>query len=515
MAKSKVDQAKFEEFLEEFKTEEEALDQLLRWKCLTDLYYLGSEVLGMGRAKRMGDPLLDPKYHNWLATLLRKDEDALVLVSRGQLKTAWLLVLIVQDLLRDPNERIHLYSITQDFVEGHLLIIKQHLETALLNHLFPETVPPRPDWEKDVRNKLTMRRVAVQGQIVMGSQVEVYGVGNTITGRRATRQYFDDLIDKDTVRTPGQMQKTRQWFSGAMPVLEPGGIRKMIGTPYHYQDLYYTIKNDEIFDNVYSRAIKENGKFTCKWWTKKKFAQVTRGMLSYDINCQYNLNPLPIDAMAFPPPQPTYDVLPDGEYVWYIAVDPAATTETYSDETAIIVAAISKEGMVYITQEFHGKWPGNETAKRIIGLTAIIKPRKVGIEFGLQEHLRYIIDNEKSNWEEINGRPLPIYIEPIKITNRKNKFDRVNWTLGAFVKEDKVKIHETCIDLMNQMDHFNKNYSGKDDLVDAAAMIFTIADQFSYKNYTKEDRPDWEPKDWFMVEELMEKRPKVRQRFIA
>ncbi|KKL62896.1 hypothetical protein LCGC14_2180530, partial [marine sediment metagenome] len=251
--KSKIDQAKFEEYLEEFGNEEEALDQLLRWKCLTDLYYLGADVLGLGRAKRMGDPLLDPKYHSWLATLLRKDEDALIKLSRGQLKTSWLLVLIVQDILRDPNERIHLYSITQDFVEGHLLLIKQHFETPLLNHLFPETVPPRPDWEKDIKNKLTLSRHKIQGQIVMGSQVEVYGVGNTITGRRATKQYFDDLIDKDTVRTPGRMESTRQWFSGAMPVLEPGGIRKMIGTPYHYQDLYYTIEKDEIFDNVYSR----------------------------------------------------------------------------------------------------------------------------------------------------------------------------------------------------------------------------------------------------------------------
>ena len=69
MAKSKVDQAKFEEFLEEFKTEEEALDQLLRWKCLTDLYYLGSEVLGMGRAKRMGDPLLDPTHRQFITNI--------------------------------------------------------------------------------------------------------------------------------------------------------------------------------------------------------------------------------------------------------------------------------------------------------------------------------------------------------------------------------------------------------------------------------------------------------------
>ena len=515
MKRSKIDQAKFEEYLGEFGNEEEALDHLLRWKCLTDLYYLGSDILGMGKAMRMGSLLLDPKYHKWVADTLRKDEHSLIQLPRGHLKTAWLLVLIVQDLLRNPNERIHLYSITQDFVEGHLALIKQHLETPLLNHLFPDTVPPREEWETDIKNKLVMRRHKVPGELIMGNQVEVYGVGNTITGRRATKQYFDDLIDKDTVRTPGQLEKTRQWFSGAMPVMEPGGVRKMIGTPYHYNDLYYTIKKDEIFDKAYMRPIKNaRGKFECKWWTAKRLKQVTRGMLDYDINCQYHLNPLPIDAMAFPPPQPKYKELPDEELIWYIAVDPAATTEKYSDETAIIVAAISKEGMVYITREFHGKWPGNETAKKIIGLAAEIQPRKIGIEFGLQEHLRYIIDNEKSNWEEVNKRPLPIYIEPIRISNRMNKFDRVNWTLGSFVKQGQVKIHESCVDLMAQMDRFNKNYTGKDDLVDAASMIFRVADTFSYRNYT-EEIPEWEPIDYFTIDGLAKEKPKVRERFIS
>ena len=511
---SPADEAKFHEFVEETGDEEKGFDQLLRWKCMTDLYYLGSEVLGMGRAMRMGDPLLDPKFHKWLADTLRKDEDALILLSRGHLKTAWLLVLVVQDLLRNPDERVHLYSITQEFVEQHLFLIKQHFETPLLNRLFPDTVPARGDWQVDTRNRLIMHRPKKHGELIMGDQIQVYGVGNTITGRRATKQYFDDLIDKFTVRTPGQLMKTRDWFSGAMPVLEPGGRRKAIGTPYHYQDLYKTIEDDGIFDKVYRRPIKEHGKYVYKWWTDKKLKQATAGMLSYDINCQYYLNPLPIDDMAFPPPQPMFTELPEKELSWYIAVDPAATQEKYSDETAIIVAAVTGEGVVYITNEYHGKWAGNETAKRLITLVARVKPRKVGIEFGLQTHLKFIIDSEKSSWEEVNKQSLPLYIEPIKISNRMNKFDRVNWTLGSFVKEGRVFIHESCMDLMAQMDKFNKNYSGKDDLVDAASMIFQIVEVFSYRNYTAEV-PQWVPKDYFCIDDLLKRQTKQRERFIS
>lgn len=258
---SVADEAKFHEFVEQAGDEEKGLELLMRWKCLTDLYYLGSEILGMGKAKRMGDALLDPKFHGWLAETLSRDEHALIQLARGHLKTAWLCVYAVQLLLRNPNERVHIYSITQDFVETtHLVTIKQHLETPLLNKIFPDIVTPRDSpWEVDVKNRLLMRREKVQGEIVMGDQIQVYGVGNTITGKRATVQLFDDLIDKDTVRTIAQMEKTRQWFSGAMPILEPGGIRKMIGTPYHYNDLYHVIEEDEIFDKVYKRPMKVGG----------------------------------------------------------------------------------------------------------------------------------------------------------------------------------------------------------------------------------------------------------------
>jgi hypothetical protein len=225
---------------------------------------------------------------------------------------------------------------------------------------------------------------------------------------------------------------------------------------------------------------------------------------------------MPIEDMAFPPPQPTYKELPDEEVVRYIACDPAATTQKYSDETAIIQAAVTKKGVVYIEREWHGRWPGNETAKRLITLAALVQPRKLGIELGLQEHLKYIIDTEKSHWEEVNKRTLPVWIEPIRVSNKRSKFDRVNWTLGAFVKEGKVKIHESCVDLMAQMDKFNKNYSGKDDLVDAAAMVFQLVDMFAYRTYTK-DVEEWAPKNYFTMEEVMAGQPRKgwERRFVG
>jgi hypothetical protein len=502
-----TDKKKLKDFIEEF-GEDEGVDNFMRWKCRTDLYYLASEILGWKDAKRgkgKRNRLLDPKFHKWLCSKLSGDDDVIINVPRGHLKSAFAKVLIIQEILKDPYVRVGFFSITQTFVEGQLATIKRFLRTPFLLRLFPDVIGNPDKWQLDNANQLTMNRKE-KSDMPEGAQVRVWGVNNTVTGTHTDINVYDDLVDKNTVRTAERIESTREWFSGAQPILEADGREVMIGTPYHYSDLNNTVIEEGIFDKHYVRKIKENGAFIYKWWTEKKFKKQTRGMTPYDIQSQYYCNPMPIEDMAFPPPQPTYLNLPDGEYVWYIAVDPAATTKSYSDETAIVVAAVTKDGMVYITQAFHGKWPGNETAKKLIGLVARIEPRKVGIEFGLQEHLRYIIDNEKSAWEEANNKRLPLYIEPIRIKAQQNKFDKVNWTLGSFVREGKVKIHKSCGDLIAQMDRFTKNYSGKDDIVDAASMIFRIVEGFSYRHYTQED-VQWVPKDYFSFEDVGKHKP--------
>jgi hypothetical protein len=498
-----VDRRKLNEYLDEF-GDDEGIDNFMRYKCRTDLYYLVSDILGWENATRgkgkKNTKLLDPRFHRWLAGKLEGDQDVLIMVPRGHLKSAFVKAKIIQEILKDPYVRIGFFSITQTFVEQQLATVKRFLRTPLLMRLFPDIIGDPDKWQKNTQNSLTMSR-AERPDAPEGEQIRVWGVENAVTGNHTDINFYDDLVNKTTVRTVEMIEKTHEWYSGAQPILEPEGREVMIGTPYHYSDLYHSVMDDELFDHVYVRQIKESGKFIYRWFTEKRFNKATRKMTAYDIQSQYFCNPMPVEDMAFPPPQPTYDTLPDDEYSWYIAVDPAATTKTYSDETAIVVAAVTKGGMVYIEKAFHGKWPGNETAKRIIELTAGIEPRKVGIEFGLQEHLKYIIDNEKSAWEEVNGRKLPLFIEPIRIRAQRNKFDRVNWTLGSFVREGNVRIHKSCSDLISQMDRFTKNYTGRDDIVDAAAMIFQLVEHFSFRNYTKEET-SWAPKAYFTFDDM-------------
>ena len=65
----------------------------------------------------------------------------------------------------------------------------------------------------------------------------------------------------------------------------------------------------------------------------------------------------------------------------------------------------------------------------------------------------------------------------------------------------------TLVDLMHQMSLYNKNYSGKDDLVDALSMVFSIVETFSYR-YWKQPLGIIK-RGFYTIEELFKKKVAV------
>ncbi len=476
---------KYKELLDQTKDEKIATHLWLKWKCLTDLFFLGYEILGLKEAKdKKGRRLVDPVFHGWLASVLNTNEDVMCVVPRRFMKTTWIKIKLIQNILKDPFIRQALYSSTSDLVEQELMSIKRMCSNPKLMALFPEVlVDPGPKglgYQVNRANQLTIYRDPKAGTPPQECQIEAFGVGGNPVGKHFDVHIYDDIVTDKNSQTMEQLNKTREWYGYIQGVLEPGGQEMYIGTPYHYEDLTNFIQKEGIFDKVYKRSYMENDKIIYSYFTQKMIDRLRRKMTPYQFSCQYECNPQPKEDQLFPPPQPTYQELPKGKYNWYISVDPAATTNAWSDETAIIVAAVNDIGYVFVEEAFHFKKKGNETAEFILQLNEKYNPRKIGIELSIQEHLRYIIELIKSNWEAAQKKTINLPIEPIQTTKR-DKYDKINLTLGSFVRSRRIAFNVRCTDLMTQMSLYNKNYSGKDDLVDACSMIFAIVEQFSFR----------------------------------
>ena len=490
---------KYEEFLERTGGDEElAIELLMRYRCLTDLYYLGTVVLGLGKATEGGRKRIDPKFHRWVAAKLQENKDGLYLLPRGHMKSAWMKVKIVQLILQRPNIRIGLFSRTSNLVEAQLSELKVHLSNPLLIRLFPDILvePGRrnSNWVRSTASELTVRRDPVWGRIPQENQVEAWGVDATITGRHYDVIIMDDILNEQSVSTPEQIKKIRDWYTFIQSIKDPLGFEVMIGTRYHYADLYGTVIAEGWYGKrVFVRAAIENGKPIYSFFTLKMLAKIKQRMTRFEWSCQYMNDPLPQEDKIFPAPIPQYTELPPDAYKYYITCDPAATTEVYSDQTAICVTAVNRLGQMYVLEALGVKIPPNEVADLLVKKIARYRPERVGIELGLQTALMFVLETKIAEWEREHGQPLIARdrIEPITISRKMSKANRVNRSLGAFCRDGKLLVHASLQDLLLQMEYFPKGE--RDDIVDCLSMQMQIVREYARGYWTstgaREDQP--------------------------
>ena len=487
-----TDTKQYNAILEQVGDPEKAQPMFLRWKCQTDLYFLGTEIFGWKKVHTGKRWLIDPKFHGWMANLMQKEENCLILVARKSLKTTWKKAKIVQSVLNYPNRRRGLFSVTPRLVEYTLGAICVMLCNPVLLKLFPDILrPPGKDfrnWEKKTHNEVTIYRDSAFGYVPQEPQLSALGNLAKVQGLRVDECHPDDILDDSTVRSAALMDKCEDWWAYMQSVLETGGYTQMTGTPYHYSDLYAKIIREKHFpkSRIYVRPAIVNGKIQYKsWFRKKDFDDIRKISGEYIFNCQYLLDPVPKGMEIFPPPQPTFTQLPPDEYRYYITVDPAATTHDYSDDTGITVAAVNKQKQIFIVESIGIKKRGEEIARFLIDKCVQYEPDRVGIEFGLQIDLKYTLEHMKAEYENRTRTKVKMNILPIPISSRVSKVEKINMSLGAYIRLGKCRISEKCVDLIRQMDLFTGKGKEKDDLVDSASLIFATVEGFAVGHWTQ------------------------------
>lgn len=77
------------------------------------------------------------------------------------------------------------------------------------------------------------------GDIARDPTLTAYGIQTSVEGGRANLQIFDDVINSRNAKSASERATILERFEQAfMPMLYPDGVRFIIGTRYHYQDLY-------------------------------------------------------------------------------------------------------------------------------------------------------------------------------------------------------------------------------------------------------------------------------------
>ncbi len=164
----------------------------------------------------------------------------LVVMPRGTFKTSLAVVAFtIWCLIRDPNIRILIDSELYTNSKNSLREIKQHLMSPKLVELF---------------GKFETRDCWNEGEIIIGQRTRVLkeasvtgsGIGAQKTGQHYDLIIADDMNSPKNSNTPEGCQKVIDHYRYYTSILEPHGVKVIIGTRYSESDLIGHIIRHEI-----------------------------------------------------------------------------------------------------------------------------------------------------------------------------------------------------------------------------------------------------------------------------
>lgn len=150
----------------------------------------------------------------------------------------------IQEVLRDPQERVCIFSYALRPALSFLRSIKQLLETSeLLKKCFPHVLYANPD--KDSPKWSEMEGLVVKRRGVhKEATFEAHGLLEGMpTGKHFSLLVYDDVVTEDLVQTPETMEKVKSRFDMSLNVGTAEGRHRIIGTYYHHEDPLNYIQN--------------------------------------------------------------------------------------------------------------------------------------------------------------------------------------------------------------------------------------------------------------------------------
>lgn len=376
----------------------------------TDLYFLLRYILKADYAD-----------NDWCFARCREVQaepnDHLDLWAREHFKSTIITyALTIQDILNDPEVTIGIFSHTRPIAKGFLRQIKREFEgNEDLKRLYPDVLwanPQKeaPKWSED--DGIVVKRKSNPKE----STVEAWGV---VDGQPTSKHFkvlnYDDIVTRESVGTPEMMAKTTEALVLSYNLGSHGGVRRFIGTRYHYNDSYRTlIERQTARPRIY--AATENGKVDGKpvFLSPTVLAKKRTDMGPYVFGCQMLQDPTADSKQGFKEEWLKFYSPPikHAGMNKIILVDPANEKKTSSDYTTMWVLGLNDDQRIYALDMIRDRLNLTERTALLINLHRRYQPLQVGYErYGKDADIAHIksqmeLENYRFEITELGG-PMP------------------------------------------------------------------------------------------------------------
>lgn len=366
-------------------------------RAATDFAFFCREILGYKDMIRREDEVLPGYSHDDLCRFLQSDPTPfkLILLPRYSFKSTIATIgKSLWDLVRNDSLRVLICSDTNEKAEGFLEGIKNHLEGKIAGSRFRELFGA---WEVDPKKGAwNQAEIVIRPRQIaqVEPSVDTAGIESSKTGKHYDVIDFDDLVSEKNVTTPELLEKVKGVYKKALSLLKPGGELRMVGTRWHYADLYGSIMAQEqqraltgeptVFA-TYLRQAEVDGVYP---WaaiglTQSFLAQQRSEQGSYVYSCLYQQEPVDdetamfkaADFVFYPPTEPPRELFIS------CCLDPIPPVEsTAGDDAALTVVGTDAEMNLYLLDAIAGRLQPSEQVDALFALHAKWHIRVLGIE---------------------------------------------------------------------------------------------------------------------------------------
>jgi len=421
-------------------------------------------------------------------------------------------------LLRDPNLRILIYSDTNEKAEGFLSEIKHHLvgtkDRSRFREVFGawETNPKEGVWNQSAIVVQARTNAAVE------PSVDTAGLESSKVGKHYDLIIFDDLVSEKNITTPDLLAKVKQVFANSLSLLRPGGEVVIVGTRWHFGDLYGAMLADPAKYpalQTYVRRATEGTThpFAPIGLTPEFLAQQKTIQGSYVYSALYQNEPVDDETatfkasdFAFYQPQARSAARDEWEAGLYrtAVIDPAISQASGADETAITVVGTDAQGDLYLLDLVLGHYLPSEMLDHLFRLYQRWAFAVLGIEtVAFQRMLVEPIEERMRQERSRNRHFRPFHIEPLTGATQTSKEWRMR-ALQPYHERGAIKFPGERLEtlpapwrtLAFQMVQFP--HAAQDDALDSLAYHLTIAHRGTTTRQT--DAPKFSSAQWYEKE---------------
>jgi hypothetical protein len=318
----------------------------------------------------LGYDKLTATHGQWIKIFLHYKKFDVLQAHRNSFKTTCGIVAMILLFFCNPNMRLLIVRKTGDLASAILKTIQTHMLTSDVIRLYMYS-----RWEiVNASTKIWSSErttFAFKFSVTPEPSVTAAGVGASITGSHFDYIWPDDIVTIDDRYSAAERNWTIAYFRELDNLIEPLGQTRLSGTPWHETDVFSTLPEELFNGRRFPFGTVDLPE------SDMKEIEARKGRLPYsEWCCNYELrHVLDHDTLGAFIAVPTWDCQYSVAFI-----DPSFSDRKDTDSTAVAIAGVSNDLIIFTGMLFPKSIADTETRKEMLDFLNRFNPIETVLE---------------------------------------------------------------------------------------------------------------------------------------